>query len=159
MKKETEFDDIIGAKRPKELSQKEYDEVREYRDKLYHERSHEDRIKDVLLGFRFSLRNYVENENTKEVILLGDFLNKLLDELNIKKGLFADYIDISPRNINKYFNGERKFTIEHALKIGRLFDVRAEILLEIQLKNELIQVKQSHQGEYDHYKLEDLLTA
>ncbi|MNU52197.1 helix-turn-helix protein [compost metagenome] len=154
-----EFDDVIGAQTPKELSKKEHDQIREHRLKLYNERSREDQIKDILLGFRFSLMNYVEKENPENIIHLGDFLDALLSQIKIKKGLFAEYIDISPRNINKYFNGERKFSIEHALKLEKLFDVHAEILLEIQLKNELIQTKRSHKGEYDKYNLNDLIAV
>lgn len=155
----SEFDDLIGSQTPRELTKTEHDQIREYRRKLYAERSREDQIKDILLGFRFSLLNYIEKENPEKIILLGEFLDQLLHQVKIKKGLFAEYIDISPRNINKYFNGERKFTIEHALKLEKLFDVRAEVLLEIQLRNELIQMKRSHKGEYDKYKLQDLLTA
>jgi plasmid maintenance system antidote protein VapI len=154
-----EFDELIGAQVPKELTKKEHDEIREYRLKLYNERSHEDKIKDILLGFRFSLRNYVETENPKKIIQLGEFLYALLNQIKIKKGVFAEYIEISPQNINKYFNGERKFAIEHLLKLEKLFDVQAEILLEIQSRNELLQMKQSHKGEYEKYKLEDLLAV
>ena len=154
-----EFDDVIGSQGPKELTKKEHDEIREYRLKSYNERSQEDKIKDILLGFRFSLVNYVEKENPENIILLGDFLNELLSQIKIKKGVFAEYIDISARNINKYFNGERKFSIEHALKLEKLFDVHAELLLEIQLKNELLEMKRSHKGEYDKYSLNDLMTA
>lgn len=95
----------------------------------------------------------------KKIIELGDFLYELLGQIKVRKGAFAEYIEISPRNINKYFNGERKFTMEHLLKLEKLFNVPAETLLEIQVKNELIQIKQSHKGAYDKYKLEDLLTA
>jgi plasmid maintenance system antidote protein VapI len=151
------FDDVIGLNKEIKLTKGEHDQVREYRRKLYEERSNEDKINDILTGFRFSLKNYVENENLDNVILLGNFLNKLLKKINIKKGVFAEYIDISPRNINKYFNGERKFSIDHALKLEKLFDVQAKILLEIQLKNEIIETKRSHKGAYDKFNINDLL--
>ncbi|MGV3610330.1 MAG: helix-turn-helix transcriptional regulator [Fluviicola sp.] len=155
-----EFDELIGDPNYKhKLTREEHDQVHAYREKLYNERSREDKIDDILTGFRFSLRDYAENGNHTEIIQLGEFLYKLLDQIKVRKGAFAEYIEISPRNINKYFNGERKFTIEHLLKLEKLFNVHAETLLEIQTKNELIQVKQSHKGEYDKYKLEDLLTA
>ena len=160
MKKENkiEFDDIIGVDQSKELTKKEHDSIREHRRKLFEKRSTEDKINDILTGFRFSLKNYAENENPGDIISLGHFLNVLLDQIKIKKGVFAEYIDISPRNINKYFNGERKFSIEHALKLEKLFNIHAEVLLEIQLKNELIETKRLHKGEYDKYNLSDLLT-
>jgi plasmid maintenance system antidote protein VapI len=159
VKKNRNFDDVIGLNKEMLLTKNEHDQVREYRRKLYEERSNEDKISDILTGFRFSLKNYVENMNPDDIILLGHFLNKLLNKTNIKKGVFAEYIDISPRNINKYFNGDRKFSIDHALKLEKLFDVRAEVFLEIQLKNELIEAKRSHEGEYDRFNLNDLIIS
>ncbi len=158
-RKKMEFDDVIGLNKEVRLTKDEHDQVREYRRKLYEGRSNEEKVNDVLAGFRFSLRNYAENDNPEDIVLLGQFLNKLLKSINIKKGLFAEYIDISPRNINKYFNGERKFSIDHALKLEKLFDVHAEILLEIQLKNDLIQTKRLHEGQYDKFNLNDLLVG
>ncbi|MFK7786930.1 MAG: transcriptional regulator [Crocinitomicaceae bacterium] len=157
--KKIEFDDVIGGNVSKELTKKEHDSIREYRRQLYEKRSSEEKINDILTGFRFSLKNYADQDNPEDVILLGEFLNVLLKQIKIKKGAFAEYIDISPRNINKYFNGERKFTIVHALMLERLFKINAEMLLEVQLKNELIEVKRSHQGEYDKFNLNDLLTV
>lgn len=159
-KVDMEFDDIIGDPNYKhQLTKEEQNQFRQYRQSLYDKRSKEDKIDDILTGFRFSLEDYAETENPKKIIELGDFLYELLDRLKVRKGAFAEYIEISPRNINKYFNGERKFTMEHLLKLEKLFNVHAETLLEIQVKNELIQMKQAHKGEYDKYKLEDLLTA
>ncbi len=155
-----DFDDVIGNPYHKhQLTKAEHDQIRKYREDLYHKRSKEDKIDDILTGFRFALRDYAENDNPEEIVQLGDFLYKLLDQIKVRKGAFAEYIEISPRNINKYFNGERKFTIEHLLKLEKLFNVHAETLLEIQVKNELMQMKKSHKGEYDKYKLEDLLPA
>jgi plasmid maintenance system antidote protein VapI len=157
--KKIDFDDVIGGNITKELTKKEHDVIREQRSRLYEKRSSEDKINDILTGFRFSLQNYADNENPEDIILLGQFLDVLLKQIKIKKGVFAEYIDISPRNINKYFNGERKFSIEHALILEKLFKINAEILLEIQLKNELIDAKRSHQGEFDKFNLSDLLAV
>lgn len=152
-----EFDEVIGLQNPKELTKREHDKIREYRRKLYAKRSNEERIDDILTSFRFRLKSYAENDEPKDIIFLGQFFNSILSQINIKKGRFAEYIEISPRNINKYFSGERKFNIDHALKLENIFDIHAKTLLEIQLKNELLKAKHSHKGEYDKYKLEDLL--
>ena len=152
-----EFDEVVGVQEPRELTKKEHDKVRENRRKLYEKRSSQDKINDILIGFRFKLKNYAESSDTEDTILLGQFIDAILSQMEIKKKQFAEYIDISPRNINKYFNGERKFNIDHALKLGNMFGVSAEILLEIQLKNELFKAKSSNKGEYDKYSLKDLL--
>lgn len=157
--KKIDFDDVIGGNIVKEFTEKEHNSIREYRRQLYDKRSSEEKINDILTGFRFSLKNYADNENPENIILLGQFLNLLLKQIKIKKGAFAEYIEISPRNINKYFNGERKFSIEHALILEKLFDINAELLLEIQMKNELIKAKRSHQGNFDKFNLRDLLAV
>ena len=156
-KTDPEFDEVIGGVTPSDISKKEHDALRAYRLKLYEERSSADKIDDILTGFKFRLDNYVANENPKDIIHLGQFLNTLLDQINIKKVRFAEYIEISGRNIHKYFNGERKFNIDHALKLEKLFHVNAETLLEIQLKNELLEAKFLSKGNYDKYTLKDLL--
>ena len=158
-RKNREFDDVIGLNKEMLLTKDEHIQVREYRRKLYEDRSNEEKTNDILIGFRFSLKNFAENEGPDDVILLGHFLNQMLKKLNIKKGVFAEYIYISLRNINKYFNCERKFRIDHALKLEKLFDVHAEIFLEIQIKNELIQTKRSKEGAYDKFNLKDLLVV
>ena len=157
--KKIEFDDVIGGSTSTELTKKEHDSIRAYRRELYEKRSSEEKLNDILTGFRFSLKNYVDRENPDNIILLGQFLTILLKQIKIKKGTFAKYIDISPRNINKYFNGERKFSIEHALMFEKLFNVNAEILLEVQLKNELIEAKRAHRGNYDTLNLRDLMAG
>ena len=51
-KVDIEFDDIIGSpdfEHP--LTQKEHDQIREYRENLYNRRSREDKIDDILAGF------------------------------------------------------------------------------------------------------------
>lgn len=154
-----ELDDVIGGNISKELTKKEHDSIREYRRQLFEKRSSQDKINDILMGFRFSLKNYVDNENPEDVVPLGEFLNSLLKQIKIKKGAFAEYIDISPRNLNKYFNGERKFSIEHALMFEKLFKVNAETILEVQLKNELIEAKRNHKSDYDKFDLNDLLAV
>jgi plasmid maintenance system antidote protein VapI len=157
--KKIEFDDVIGGNTGKDLTKKEHDAFRDYGRQLNDRRSAEEKIDDILTGFRFSLKNYAENENPEDVILLGQFLNLLLKQIKIKKGAFAEYIAISPRNINKYFNGERKFSIEHALILEKLFKINAETLLEVQLKNELIEAKRTHPRHFDKFNLSDLLAV
>ena len=50
----------------KELTRKEHDSIREYRRQLYENRSSEEKINDILTGFRFSLKNYADKENPEE---------------------------------------------------------------------------------------------
>lgn len=151
------LDATIGFHKNKRLTTREQDEIKAYKRQLFEHRSTLNKIEDILTGFRFTLKRYLEDETVQEVILLGQFLNTVLKQINVKKGHFAEYIDISPRNINKYFNGERKFNIDHALKLEKVFNIQAEQFLEIQLKNDLIKAKKAQKGKYNKYNLKDLL--
>lgn len=157
--KNMELDEVIGSQDEVILSEKDAELIRTYRRKLLEDRTEQDRINDVLTGLRFSLMKYLDTPDADKIVRLGDFLTDLLAQLNIKKGAFAEYIAISPRNINKYFSGERKFTIDHALKFEQLFQVPAEIFLEVQVKNELIEAKRSSRKTYEKYDLNDLLAV
>jgi plasmid maintenance system antidote protein VapI len=158
-KKNMEFDEVIGSQDETILSKQDVELIRTHRKKILEDRTEKDQIDDVLTGLRFSLKRYLDTPDSDEIVRLGDFLVNLLAQLNIKKGVFAEYIDISPRNINKYFSGERKFTIDHALKFEQLFQVPAEIFLEVQVKNELIEAKRSSRKTYEKYDLNDLLAV
>lgn len=157
--KNIDFDELIGDENHTESSKDAQTSVAEYRRNLYKSKSSEEKIKDALTGFKFSLINYSSNERPDEIILLGEFINNFLKEINLKKGAFANYLEISPRNLNKYFNNDRKFTIEHIIKIENLFEVEAEILLEIQWKNELIIAKQAQKFVPNKLNLLDMLSV
>ena len=152
------FDDIIGVESTTAFSKSEHDKIRAYRRNLFANRTAQERLDDILTGFRFNVNDYAEQENPKEIIHLGQFFSALLSQINIKKGRFAEYIEISARNINKYFSGERKFNIDHALKLEKLFNINAQKFLEIQIKNELLSAKNAKKGKYDKYNLDDLLS-
>ncbi len=160
MKKEkNNFDDIIGSDKSRAITKKEHDKVRAHRKALYAKRKQKDKIDDMLEGFRFALRNYAAQEEPEEVILFGTYLDNLLSEMNIKKVDFANYIAINPGNINKYMNGERKFNIEHALKLEQLFKIDAKTILEVQLRNEVVEAKQRKNNDFNNLNLNDLLAS
>lgn len=111
------------------------------------------------MGFRLALNRYAQEKNPNDIIFLGQFFDSLLEQIKVKKSRFAQYIQISSRNINKYFSGERKFNIDHALKLEQMFNVQAEIFLEIQIKNDLLKAKKASVKGYEGYTLDDLLSG
>ena len=158
-KENMEFDELIGSQEEVKLSNPDIELIRSHRKKVLEDRTEKDRINDILTALRFSLMRYLNSQDSDKIVMLGDYLVDLLNQLNIKRGVFAEYIEISPRNINKYFSGERKFIIDHALKFEQLFQIPAEIFLEVQVKNELMEAKQSSRKNYEKYDLKDLLAV
>jgi plasmid maintenance system antidote protein VapI len=158
-KENMEFDELIGSQEEVKLSNPDIELIRSHRKKVLGDRTEKDRINDILTALRFSLMRYLNSQDSDKIVMLGDYLVDLLNQLNIKRGVFAEYIEISPRNINKYFSGERKFTIDHALKLEQIFQIPAEIFLEVQVKNELIEAKRLSRKTYEKYDLNDLLAV
>ncbi len=155
--KEFNFDDAIGSDINPELSKKQHDAIRAARKAAYENKPNHDKIEDLLDGFRFSLKRNASDLQTTEGKNFGQYLNDLLREMNIKRSTFANYIQISPRNINKYLNGERKFNIEQALMLEKIFKISAKTVLALQWNIEIAKAKKK--GSLDGLSLNDLLDA
>ena len=154
---EFNFDDAIGSDKNPELSKKQHDTIRAARKAAYENRPNHDKIEDLLDGFRFSLKRNASDLQTTEGKNFGQYLNDLLREMNIKRSTFANYIQISPRNINKYLSGERKFNIEQALMLEKIFKISAKTVLTLQWNIEIAKAKKK--GNLDGLSLNDLLEA
>jgi plasmid maintenance system antidote protein VapI len=154
---ETNFDDAIGSAKSPELSKKQHDAIRAARKSLYDNKPMHDKIDNLLDGFRFSVQRNAADDETEESKNFGYYLSDLLTQMNIKRSTFANYIHISPRNINKYLNGERKFNIEHALMLEKIFKINAKTVLALQWNNEIAKAKKNRS--LDDLSLNDLLDA
>ena len=111
------------------------------------------------MGLQFQMEDYLNSTGFKQgkLKLAGEFLRSFLDTLNIKQKNFAAYIEIRPSNLSKMLNGERPINPETALKLEKIFHTRAIIWLEIQSKNELIQLSKIKNKELKKYSLNNLI--
>lgn len=114
-------------------------------------------IQNRLLSLKFQMESYLEEEHPKEVISAGQFLEKLVKSLDIKKKTFAAYIDYEESNMSAIFKGRRKINTDLAIKFGEIFSLDPAIWLHIQSKNELLEIIDSEKEKYNKYSLEDLL--
>ena len=123
------------------------------------EQSEQQKLKNQFLGLKFQMEDYVNSEGSKEgsLKLAGEFLKSFLDTLNIKQKKFAAYIGMRPSNLSKMLNGERPISPETALKLEKIFHTRAIVWLEIQSKNELIQLSKIKNKELKKYSLNNLI--
>ena len=154
---EFNFDDAVGSPKNPDLSKQQHDAIRAARKAIHENKPYLDKIEDLLDGFRFSIQRNASGLQTTEGKNFGQYLNDLLSEMNIKRSTFAKYIQISPRNINKYLNGERKFNIEHALMLEKIFKINAKTVLALQWNNEIAKAKKNRS--LDDLSLNDLLDA
>lgn len=109
-----------------------------------------------LLSLRFQMQTYL-NCSDKTIIEVGYFLKEFLQQLDIKKKTFAEYLGLQESNLSALFKGNRKVNIDLAIKLGTIFKVDPVLWIHIQSKNELIKLHQENKIEYQKYSLNDLL--
>ena len=82
------------------------------------------------------MKSYLLDES-KQIVLTGEFLNNLLDIYNVNKSKFAEHIGFENANLHALLRGRRKFNSKLALIIGKIFKIEPEIWMFIEAKNDL----------------------
>ena len=113
-------------------------------------------IENKLLSLRFTMENYLHN-NDNSYVEVGWFLKELLRSLEIKNKTFAEYIDFKESNLSALFSGRRKVNFDLALKLGKIFRIDPALWIHIQSKNELIKLKKELRNAYKNYNIKDLI--
>lgn len=114
----------------------------------------EDEIRIMQLEFLgIEMQSYL-NESVEKIIPIGEWIVWYINALDIKNKTFAKYLNIKEPNLSAILKNRRKVNIDFALKLEQLFNVKAEVWLGIQLKNELVQVEKKGEKEY---KIEELM--
>lgn len=121
------------------------------------EQSKWQKINIELAAIKIQMEDYIKSNDNSEPKLLGEFLKLFLDTLHIRQNRFANYIDIEPSNLNKVIKGERHINTEIALKIAKIFEIDPLLLLEIQVKNDLLKIINTKSKQIEKYSLKDLL--
>lgn len=115
------------------------------------------KINVKLTALRIQLEDYLNATDTKEIKPVGAFLKSYLDILDIKQNRFANYIGVEPSNLSKMIKGNRPINPEIALIIGKIFTLNPLLLLEVQIKNDLIKLEKSKEMKFGKYTLEGLI--
>lgn len=124
----------------------------------YEKQTPEQKLKNKVLSLKYKMEDYLEQNSSEKLILVGDFLEEVLDIISIKNRVFAKYIGLSKHELSKIINGRRKLNNDLALKIGNTFDINPSLWIDIQNKNELFLLKNENDTDYRKYKLENLLS-
>ena len=119
--------------------------------------SKEEKIKNLLVAMKFNMEDYIKNTNPEKIILVGDFLKNILNELNIQSKTFAEYLDLKPSNFSSLIKGQRKLNIDLAIKLGNIFNTSPDIWATIEIKNEVLKAKKNRYKEFEKYKLQDII--
>ena len=107
------------------------------------------------------MEEYVHDQNViaEEMLTIRDFVKDFLKALGLKKGEFANYIEINDSNLNKYYNNDRRFNPVLAMKFGHFFHTPADLWMKIQFKNELLmfQIEIKSEKKYEKYDYKKVL--
>lgn len=116
----------------------------------------EEKIKIKMLGLKFQMEDYLNSESIN-IIPVGHFVKRALTQLNIKHKNFAKYIDLKSPNLSKLLKGERKINMEQALIFENLFNIKAELWIALQTKNQLVQLEKLNRKKFKKYSIKDLV--
>jgi plasmid maintenance system antidote protein VapI len=141
--KEPHFDVEIGLPYGTEWSASHLKLVKDFIKKKNQERSPEERLITHIVGLRYKMENYLEDEDidVKKISTIQFFLDEYLKVLNLSFRKFAISIDTTDGNLKKYLSGERKFSTDLAMKFGSFFHTSPDLWMNICTKNDLLLLK------------------
>jgi len=114
-----------------------------------------------MLSIKYQMEAYLDDNDIKvnKLCTLETFVDYYLDTLNLTFKKFAISIDMTDGNLKKYLVGDRKFSIDLALKFAHFFHTSPDLWLKVQIKNELIELSKnsSQTKKYSKYDYEKVL--
>lgn len=116
----------------------------------------EKKMENEFLSIRFQMESYLNNVSD-QIVLAGEFIEKYLKVIKVRKKDFASYIKYEESNLSALLKGRRKVNTDLAIKLGKIFKLNPVIWLNIENKNELLREVKGKEDEYQNYSLKDLL--
>ncbi len=159
--KDKDFNVEIGLNDNTEWSRNKLAKVKAFIKSEATKRPPERRLKNEILAIRYQMEEYLSEIELDEgrLVTLEAFLNAYLKALKLPLRKFARSIDTTDGNLKKYLSGERKFNIPLAMKFANFFHTSPDLWLKVQVKNDLIQLKQQKDqiNKYKKYDYEKVL--
>lgn len=137
-----------------DIGSKEYEDFKLLIRSKVAETSKHDRIKVSLLGLKYHMEDYLKSD--LKTVEIGFFIKQFIKLIEVKQVEFANYLNMRPSNLSKILNGERRLTIEFALILEKLSNIKAGLWLQIQNKNEIIMMQKSNIKKINKYRLNEL---
>ena len=137
----------------------EFLELRNMIKKHYKNSAQEEQIENGLLSIRFQMESYLNSIEHDEMVIPGEFIEKFLTIVNVKKKRFSHYIGYEYTNLIALIKGRRRINSDLAIKLGQIFKVEPVMWLHIESKNELIRELKKEEGKKRNFSLIELLNA
>jgi antitoxin HigA-1 len=129
---------------------------------LFHseKQSKERKLTNQLLSIQYKIEDYIRDESENEEILkLLDFVKMYLKTLDITQKKLAELFEMKDSNLHKYLIGERKLNPKLILKLSHFSHTKPEYWIQIQVKNELMELKKENTDYYEKYDYRNLIGA
>ncbi|MGM0579909.1 MAG: helix-turn-helix transcriptional regulator [Bacteroidota bacterium] len=135
--------------------------VKKFVNKHSKEQSEERKLSNKLLSIQYKLEDYLEKEDVEEneILEILDFVKMYLKALDITKKDLAKYFDMQDSNLHKYLTGQRKLNPDIVLKISSFSHTKPEYWYGIQVKNEMIKLKNENKEDYSKYDYKNLVSV
>jgi plasmid maintenance system antidote protein VapI len=130
----------IGLEEGKEWTREKLADITAFIKNENAKRTDEQKFATELLALRYKMEDYLENSSLEESQLytIDRFLDLYLKALRLPFKTFAVSIGTRDSNLKKYLSGDRKFSIDLALKFGYFFHTSPDLWLKVQVKNDMI---------------------
>lgn len=120
----------------------------------------EQKLRNELLAVKYLMQDYIESEHPSNRLRLIDFVKMYLKILNITQKTLANLFEMKDSNLHKYLVGERKLNADLVLKLSSFSHIDPEFWFRIEVKNELIEIRneQAKAKDYRKYDYRNLLS-
>lgn len=116
-------------------------------------------LRNQLLSIQYQMQDYVAKEKVESEMMILDFVRLYLKLLGISQKDLASCFEMKDTNLYKYLIGERKLNADLVLKLSSFSHTRPELWYQIQIKNELDELRKQkeklneYKKKYDYKKL------
>jgi plasmid maintenance system antidote protein VapI len=125
--------------------------IREYILTESKKQSPERKLRNQLLSIQYLMQDYVSKEKVEGEMMIIDFVRLYLKLLGISQKDLASCFEMKDTNLYKYLIGERKLNADLVLKLSSFSHTRPELWYQIQIKNELNELRKE-KNRLDEYK-------
>jgi len=161
MKNLSEFNNRIGFNKRKEWTDEDLAKVQAFQKEHYDKMSSTEKLENKLFAIKTKIEHYLMQPTITEKKMVGEFIKEGILAFKKIAGItqekLAKYWGTTSPNLRKYIKGERRLSIDLAIKIGSTFDLEPDLLMDVEIKNQLL--SPDYKGYKEKYSLGKLLPS
>jgi len=148
---------VFPGSKNEEQRQSQLASFQEYRQKIDHSLTQEDRLRILLLQLKFHMEDYIQSKDFSQTQTFSFFLKEYISRLGKKNKEFAEEIDIDPTELSQIINHHRypseKFIIRLEIHSNKNFPALMWFrLIEKEKAYKIVHNKNLREQEINHVK-------